>query len=88
MHIDYEKEPVSYEKVVTNMRSCLEDLRLLGNEDPEKTRELIAKSLIDSEFIDKRGHILTFEKRSPQVEEFFKRFDLENNISGRQRIRK
>ncbi len=87
-HIGYDEEPVSYEKVVTNMKNCLEDIRLLGNDDPKKTRELIIKSLMDSEFIDGRGHIITFEKRSPQVEEFFRRFDLENNISGRQRIRK
>lgn len=87
-HIGYDELSMSYEDVVATMKKCLISLRKLGEDDPEKTHDIIGKSLVDSRFIDRNGHIIVPEKRSPQVEEFFRRIERECNVSNRQRVRK
>ncbi len=87
-HIGYEEVNKSYENVVATMRECMDGLRYLGDGDYEKTRKLIAKSLVDSCFVDQHGHIIVHEKRAPHVEAFFKRIDDEMRASGKQRVRK
>ena len=87
-HIGYEEEELSYESVVASMKECMSNLRDLGDGDYEKTRHLIAKSLVDSCFVDQHGHIIVHEKRAPHVEAFFKRMDDQMNTLGRQRVRK
>lgn len=87
-HIGYEEVGMSYESVVASMKECMSVLRDLGDGDYIKTRHLIAKSLVDSCFVDQHGHIIVHEKRAPHVEAFFKRIDDEMSVSGKQRVRK
>lgn len=87
-HIGYDEPSMSYEDIVSTMRECYDGLKKLGEGDRKKTHDLMCQSLLDSRFIDRNGHIIVPEKRSPQVEEFFRRIESQCNISGRQRVRK
>jgi len=87
-HVGYDKAYMSYSDIVDTMKMCLEHLRLLGDNNPEKTHEITCRSLVAAGFIDKNGHVLVPEKRSPQVEEFFRRIEQECEASSRQRVRK
>lgn len=86
-NIGFYEDNVSYETIVHTMRKCMNELRNLGDGDSEKTRELIGKSLIDSGFVDKFGHLIVREKRAPHVEAFFRRVEEETNAKN-QRVRK
>lgn len=87
-HIGFYENNMSYEEVVDTMRDCLSSLRELGNGDLNETRVLVLRSLIDSGYIDKNGHIIAREKRAPQVEAFFRRLEAETGVSKKQRVRK
>ena len=87
-HIDFDETNMSYEDIVDTMKNCLISLRELGGGNLVETRAIIRKTLIDSGYIDNHGHIIAREKRSPQVEEFFKRLEAEMRVSQEQRIRK
>ena len=87
-HIGYDEVNMSYETIISTMEKCMSGLRDLGDGDYEKTRSLIAKSLVDSCFVDQHGHIIVHEKRAPHVEAFFKRIEDEMNASSKQRVRK
>ena len=87
-YIGYEENSMSYEDIVETMKNCMEGLRNLGDGDHDKTRTLIAQSLVDSRFVDRHGHIIVREKRAPHVEAFFRRVEEEMKASGKQRVRK
>lgn len=86
--IGYDVQPMSYEEVVSTMKECIKSLSELGNGNSKETHDIAVQALVDSGFVSKNGHVIVREKRSPQVEEFFKRIERQTDISGRQRVRK
>ena len=87
-HVGYDVAPMSYEEIVATMRECVGSLSKIGDGDATKTHSIAVQALIDSGFVSRDGHVIVREKRSPQVEEFFRRVESQCDMSNRQRVRK